>query len=239
MNGETQKVAIMQKHARPGQPTPAESFPTDPSGLPKATRPALLELADGDDLHLRIGPVAKPLGDTAVRMLGYNGSIPGPSLKVRQGSEVTGYRPDYSWIGIHGVVRDGPVIHHRGATEIPCLYFLGLPWQHTRGSALPGFAHDDAAYLARPNHRQGAGYPNCCPARAPAHGVSRLATNAEPNEQQLCRLAVRDARPDVASRAPPKAVAQATQTQGVKHVTGAEMPAQPPRTATPRSRRRR
>ena len=45
--------------AQPGQPALAESFPTDPSGLPEATRPALLELAHGDDLHLRIGPVAK------------------------------------------------------------------------------------------------------------------------------------------------------------------------------------
>ena len=78
----------MEQHAQPGQPAPAESFPTDPSGLPEATPPALLELAHGDDLHLRIGPVAKRLGDTTVRMLGYNGSIPGPTLKVQQGSEV-------------------------------------------------------------------------------------------------------------------------------------------------------
>jgi putative flavoprotein involved in K+ transport len=28
------------------------------------------------------------------------------------------------------------------------LYFLGLSWQHTRGSALLGFVDDDAAYLA-------------------------------------------------------------------------------------------
>src|SRR5215469_12976503 len=79
----------MQQHAQPGQPAPAESFPTDPSGLPEATRPALLELADGDAFDLRIGAVAKRLEDTTVRMLGYNGSIPGPTLKVRQGSEVT------------------------------------------------------------------------------------------------------------------------------------------------------
>jgi len=69
------------------QPTPP-TFPTDPSGLPEATRPALLELADGDVVDLRIGAVAKTLGDTTVRMLGYNGSIPGPTLKVQQGSEV-------------------------------------------------------------------------------------------------------------------------------------------------------
>jgi putative flavoprotein involved in K+ transport len=31
---------------------------------------------------------------------------------------------------------------------VPGLYFLGLSWQHTRGSALLGFVNDDAAYLA-------------------------------------------------------------------------------------------
>jgi FtsP/CotA-like multicopper oxidase with cupredoxin domain len=68
--------------------TPADSFPTDPTGLPEASRPQLLELADGDTLELRVGPVAKPLGDTTVRMLGYNGSIPGTTLKVAQDSEI-------------------------------------------------------------------------------------------------------------------------------------------------------
>jgi putative flavoprotein involved in K+ transport len=60
----------------------------------------------------------------------------------------TGYRSDYSWIDIPGVVRDGKVAHRRGVTAVPGLYFLGLTWQHTRGSALLGFVHDDAAYLA-------------------------------------------------------------------------------------------
>jgi FtsP/CotA-like multicopper oxidase with cupredoxin domain len=65
-----------------------ESFPSDPAGLPEAGRPELLELADGDSLELRVGPVAKRLGASMVRMLGYNGSIPGPTLKVQQGSEI-------------------------------------------------------------------------------------------------------------------------------------------------------
>jgi FtsP/CotA-like multicopper oxidase with cupredoxin domain len=68
--------------------TPADSFPTDPTGLPEASRPELLELAVGETLELRVAPVAKPLGDTTVRMLGYNGSIPGPTLKVAQGTEI-------------------------------------------------------------------------------------------------------------------------------------------------------
>ena len=75
----------MQPHIDHGQP---DRFPTDPSGLPEAGRPRLLELADGDTLDLEVGPVAKRLGGTTVRMLGYNGSVPGPTLKVQQGSEI-------------------------------------------------------------------------------------------------------------------------------------------------------
>jgi FtsP/CotA-like multicopper oxidase with cupredoxin domain len=67
---------------------PQATFPTDPSGLPEAGRPRLLELAQGGTLELTVGPVAKRLGDSMVRMLGYNGSIPGPTLKVQQGSEI-------------------------------------------------------------------------------------------------------------------------------------------------------
>ena len=44
---------------------------------------------DGDTYDLRIAPVANQVGDTRVRMLGYNGSIPGPTLRVAQGSEIS------------------------------------------------------------------------------------------------------------------------------------------------------
>ena len=72
----------------------------------------------------------------------------GTSLDVEVVIWATGYRPDYSWIDIPGVIREGKAAHRRGVTEIPGLYFLGLSWQHTRGSALLGFVDDDAAYLA-------------------------------------------------------------------------------------------
>ncbi|HEX8858872.1 MAG TPA: hypothetical protein VGC06_07200, partial [Actinomycetes bacterium] len=61
----------MQHHVQPDPPTPDHSFPTDPAGLPEAGRPEMVELADGDTLDLNVGPVAKRLGDTTVRMLGY------------------------------------------------------------------------------------------------------------------------------------------------------------------------
>jgi FtsP/CotA-like multicopper oxidase with cupredoxin domain len=68
--------------------TTRDHFPTEIEGLPEARPPELVELSDGDRFDLRIAPVAKRLGDTTVRMLAYNGSIPGPTLKVREGSEL-------------------------------------------------------------------------------------------------------------------------------------------------------
>jgi FtsP/CotA-like multicopper oxidase with cupredoxin domain len=63
-------------------------FPTATSGLPRAVPSRVIELADGDTAELRIGPVVKRIGDTDVRMLAYNGSIPGPTFRVPEGATV-------------------------------------------------------------------------------------------------------------------------------------------------------
>src|SRR6266540_4195234 len=61
----------------------------------------------------------------------------------------TGYRPDFSWIDVPSVKNEsGGIIHRRGVTDASGLFFIGLTWQHTRGSALIGFVHDDAAFIA-------------------------------------------------------------------------------------------
>lgn len=72
----------------------------------------------------------------------------GSALEVDVVIWATGFRSDYSWIGIPDLMTDGDVSHRRGVTDVPGLYFLGLSWQHTRGSALLGFVNEDAAYLA-------------------------------------------------------------------------------------------
>jgi putative flavoprotein involved in K+ transport len=87
------------------------------------------------------------------------------SLDVSTVIWATGYRPDYSWISIPGVTANGHVVHRRGVTDVPGLYFLGLSWQYTRGSALLGFVAEDAAYLteriaARASHSTRRGW--CC-----------------------------------------------------------------------------
>jgi putative flavoprotein involved in K+ transport len=59
----------------------------------------------------------------------------------------TGFRPDYSWIDVPGVTAGGQVVHDRGRTPAQGLFFIGLPWLHTRGSALLGFVGRDAEWL--------------------------------------------------------------------------------------------
>jgi putative flavoprotein involved in K+ transport len=69
---------------------------------------------------------------------------------VRPGSVIwaTGFGRDYRWIDVPVLDEHGLPIHRRGVTASPGLYFLGLPWQHTRGSALLGWVNDDAAHIA-------------------------------------------------------------------------------------------
>jgi FtsP/CotA-like multicopper oxidase with cupredoxin domain len=63
-------------------------FSTDPTGLPAAVLREIVDLPDGVTYDLRIAPVANRIGDDTVRMLAYNGSVPGPTMRVRQGSEI-------------------------------------------------------------------------------------------------------------------------------------------------------
>jgi putative flavoprotein involved in K+ transport len=60
----------------------------------------------------------------------------------------TGYRPDHSWINAAVMDSEMNVRHRRGVTDVPGLYFLGLSWQYTRGSALLGWVKDDAEFIA-------------------------------------------------------------------------------------------
>ena len=57
-------------------------------GLAEAVAPSVIDVAQGEPFDLRIGPVAKRIAGETVRMLAYNGSIPGPTLRVREGSEL-------------------------------------------------------------------------------------------------------------------------------------------------------
>jgi putative flavoprotein involved in K+ transport len=98
------------------------------------------------ELDRRYGVEVKPRASGAA----------GHRVAFRDGSEVevdavvwaTGYRPDYSWIDLPIFDPHGRLRHRRGVTDVAGLYFLGLTWQHTRGSALIGWVKEDAAFLA-------------------------------------------------------------------------------------------
>jgi putative flavoprotein involved in K+ transport len=98
------------------------------------------------ELKRRYGVELKPRAVDAV----------GRAVRFEDGSELevdaviwaTGYRPDYSWIKLPVFDDDGRLRHRRGVTDVPGLYFLGLTWQHTRGSALIGWVKDDAEFIA-------------------------------------------------------------------------------------------
>jgi FtsP/CotA-like multicopper oxidase with cupredoxin domain len=64
-------------------------LPRETEGLPEARTTELVELADGDEFELEIMPVKKRIADSTVRMLSYNGSVPGPTLKVPQAATIT------------------------------------------------------------------------------------------------------------------------------------------------------
>jgi hypothetical protein len=48
----------------------------------------IIDLEDGQSVDLAITPVSKTIAGRTVKMLGYNGSIPGPTLRVSEGSEM-------------------------------------------------------------------------------------------------------------------------------------------------------
>jgi putative flavoprotein involved in K+ transport len=72
----------------------------------------------------------------------------GSELTVDAVIWATGFSLDHSWIKLPIIDHDGKAPHRRGVTDVSGLYFIGLPWQHTRGSALLGWVQDDAEHIA-------------------------------------------------------------------------------------------
>ncbi len=66
-----------------------DPFSQDTAGLPDAIAPEVVVLHPDQVFELRAEQVRKRIGETTVKMLAYNRSIPGSTLKVAQGSEVT------------------------------------------------------------------------------------------------------------------------------------------------------
>lgn len=97
------------------------TFSRDVAGLPEARATETVALKDGDTYAMEIGAVKKTIAGQSVKMLGYNGSVPGPTLRVPEGAEVTidlknggdiattlhahGVRMDNAFDGVPGVTQ--------------------------------------------------------------------------------------------------------------------------------------
>jgi putative flavoprotein involved in K+ transport len=109
-------------------------------------------LKDRDTL---IGSSPRKARRLGIRLHGRTTGADGGSVRFADGSSLaphaviwaTGFARDHSWIDVPVFDAGGDPVHTRGVTAAPGLYFLGLPWQHTRGSALLGWVQDDARHV--------------------------------------------------------------------------------------------
>ncbi|MFC0029976.1 flavin-containing monooxygenase [Micromonospora chaiyaphumensis] len=89
----------------------------------------------------RVGRVVDAEGDH-VRFAG------GGRRRVDAVVWATGFRPHYPWLEVPVLDPSGAPVQREGVTDWPGLYFLGLPWQRARGSAVLGWVGRDAEVLA-------------------------------------------------------------------------------------------
>jgi putative flavoprotein involved in K+ transport len=104
-----------------------------------------------------IGSTPRSIRRRGVRLHERAVEVDGRTVTFADGGELdpdvviwaTGFRVDHSWIDAPVFDPNGRLAHERGVTASPGLYFLGLSWQHTRGSALIGWVGDDAKFIAQ------------------------------------------------------------------------------------------
>ena len=103
----------------------------------------LRQLIRGGHVHLRPHRVVSAEGRQV-------GLADGSSLTTSSVLWCTGYRPDTSWIQIAGVTDSaGAPLHHNGASPMPGLHWMGLPWQTRLNSSIIDGVDRDARRTAR------------------------------------------------------------------------------------------
>jgi putative flavoprotein involved in K+ transport len=87
------------------------------------------------------------------RVEGHSHGLPllGDGRVVRPAAIVwaTGFRPDFGWINLPAFDEFGMPRHTRGVSEIPGLYFVGLPFQYSFTSEFGCGVGRDAEYVVR------------------------------------------------------------------------------------------
>jgi putative flavoprotein involved in K+ transport len=73
-----------------------------------------------------------------------------------------GFGHDFSWLKFHVLTERGLPLHNRGITQTEGLYFLGLTWQNTWGSARFSGVAKDAEYLLEHMEKHMQPRETCC-----------------------------------------------------------------------------
>ena len=97
--------------------------PQDPASLPEARPSEIVDLADGDSLHLVATPVAKTVRGRTFVLYGFDGRVPGPMIRVEQGARITvGFENATDWpatIHWHGIRLENRFDGVPGVTQEP------------------------------------------------------------------------------------------------------------------------
>lgn len=123
----------------------ATPFGQSIDGLPDAVATATVELEDGDEYEITASYVRKQVGGRTLRMLAFNGSVPGPFIKAPQDSEITihfrndsdveqtihshGIRIDNRYDGVPGLTQDAVAPGER-FTYVVRFPDAGVFWYH-------------------------------------------------------------------------------------------------------------
>lgn len=123
-----------------------------------------LSVLDEADAYARANGLDLPEEPGARQLLPLPACVTDPILALDLKQEgiatviwATGFRLDFGWIDLDIFREDGRPRHQDGVTEVPGLYFVGLPWLSCRGSAFIWGAWKDADRLAAHIAARGAG----------------------------------------------------------------------------------
>ena len=101
----------------------------------------LAHLVDDGTVRLLLSPVATGGGRTLTL-------VDGTRLTPSSVLWCTGFRPSYPWLGVPGALdADGAPRHHAGASPVPGLSWMGLPWQTRLNSSIADGVDRDAQAL--------------------------------------------------------------------------------------------
>lgn len=126
----------------------------DASGLlragPRSISGRMLRKADAfPDRGNSLDALAAAGVEIMPRLVGADGNVAtfedGRSSDISAIVWCVGYRDETGWMQIEGATdRDGALLHEKGVSPVPGLYFVGKPWQRNRSSALVMGAGPDA-----------------------------------------------------------------------------------------------